>query len=382
MIKILIFAGIDPGSTVGYCILDTQGNIIELGSKKEFSANFLVKFLSSIGTVLVVASDKKRTPYFVRTIATKLGAVCFSTKEDIAVKEKIRVTKHLQYKNSHERDAAASVLLAYENYKSKINEIGRFLQSANREEISEHFIEIGIKHPKYNYKQIIEMIDEESKLQIRKSPVEVIKQEPNRNIINNILRQNNQLTKENLRLRQENRILMNRINKLANWEKPKTDKDLVKIMVFKEKRFHSLQESYQELEKTNRNLKKELDKVINYSLQKDYIFIDYLADLTKIPQTLSEIVVVGDINIYSLHALDTLSKVDLILISLKKINQKTRSILGKKPTLIYWEDLFFDIVSDKAVIKRSDLDNNLQNMNNIDEILAEYKKQRIEELSK
>ena len=48
MEKKLLIAGIDPGTTTAYALLDLKGNIVRVESSKEFNLNTLIKKITDI----------------------------------------------------------------------------------------------------------------------------------------------------------------------------------------------------------------------------------------------------------------------------------------------------------------------------------------------
>lgn len=125
-----IIVGIDPGTTVGICILDFRGNLVKLCSKRNFSVKNIVKFISDFGNVVVVATDVHKIPAAISKISAEIGAVIFSPEQDIEKYYKIKTSREfvsnknedIKIKNAHERAALTAALLAYCYYKNKINQ--------------------------------------------------------------------------------------------------------------------------------------------------------------------------------------------------------------------------------------------------------------------
>ncbi len=111
----LLVAGIDPGTTVGWALLDLEGNLVVSGFQKAFSLDSLVAKLHGFGHIILVGCDKAKVPSFVYGFATKVGAKIFSPRHDLSVSEKRAVTKRYNVKNPHELDALASALFALKN---------------------------------------------------------------------------------------------------------------------------------------------------------------------------------------------------------------------------------------------------------------------------
>ena len=111
--KNLLIVGIDPGITVGYAVLGIDGNLIGLGSSKALDLNSLISEIIKFGRVVLVGTDKFKTPSLVHAFATKLGAEVVNPKEDLKVEEKKESVSDLKHANEHEGDALAAALLAY-----------------------------------------------------------------------------------------------------------------------------------------------------------------------------------------------------------------------------------------------------------------------------
>ncbi|MBU0979608.1 MAG: DUF460 domain-containing protein [Nanoarchaeota archaeon] len=106
----LYILGVDPGTTVGGCLLDLEGRKIAVWSKKEYPLGELIRDVTKHGRVIAVGTDKRKVPAFVRKVATKLGSRVISPRNDLTLEEKRGMGKG---RNSHESDAIASAKLAY-----------------------------------------------------------------------------------------------------------------------------------------------------------------------------------------------------------------------------------------------------------------------------
>ena len=88
----LIIVGIDPGTTIGYAILDMSEtrsvsehaqehlvldmnkNLITTGSSKQLDLNSLLSTITLYGKVIAIGTDKKKTPSLIEKFAAKTGA--------------------------------------------------------------------------------------------------------------------------------------------------------------------------------------------------------------------------------------------------------------------------------------------------------------------
>jgi len=112
MVKLLV-VGVDPGTTTGYAILDIQGNLKKLKSSKRLNLSSLIFEIIREGKVLIVGTDVKYVPSFIKSFANKLGAKLISPEENLRIIEKKRLIGDLKVKNLHERDALAAALFAH-----------------------------------------------------------------------------------------------------------------------------------------------------------------------------------------------------------------------------------------------------------------------------
>ena len=71
--KPLLVVGIDPGTTIGYAVLDLDGNLIKIDSSKHITLSSLISGITAIGKVILVGTDKKAVPGFVKKFAVKGG---------------------------------------------------------------------------------------------------------------------------------------------------------------------------------------------------------------------------------------------------------------------------------------------------------------------
>jgi len=78
-----IIVGIDPGTTLGYAILDVKGNIIETYSSKQHDLGKLIKKVTDKGKVIAVGCDKKNVPSLVEKFSKKVGAKIIKCNHDL-----------------------------------------------------------------------------------------------------------------------------------------------------------------------------------------------------------------------------------------------------------------------------------------------------------
>lgn len=131
----LLIVGIDPGTTLGYAAVDVNGRIVVLRSSRELDRDKAISELNSLGTVLVVATDKAKVPGLVSEVATRLGARVFSPDKDLLVKEKQELAGGYACQTSHEQDALAAALVAFRKYERLFSRIDNFLKEKQRADL-------------------------------------------------------------------------------------------------------------------------------------------------------------------------------------------------------------------------------------------------------
>ncbi len=121
--KIYTIVGIDPGTTTAVAILDLNGNLLDVRSKKDWDYSDVVRHVLSFGKPVVVATDKSNPPEFVLKLKASFQAVLHAPKGDLSLERKKSLTSGYPLLNIHERDALAAALDAYNQHKSKLMNI-------------------------------------------------------------------------------------------------------------------------------------------------------------------------------------------------------------------------------------------------------------------
>src|SRR3989344_1012037 len=133
--KPLIIVGIDPGTTLGYAVLDINGNILDIGSSKDFNLSELISKTIDLGKVIAVGTDKKRIPGFVESFAVKLGAKVISPKEDMSSDFKRNLVQEYETSNDHQQDALASAVFCYNSLKHITEKVYYFAKKHKKEHL-------------------------------------------------------------------------------------------------------------------------------------------------------------------------------------------------------------------------------------------------------
>ncbi len=115
--------GIDPGATVGVAVLDLNGNVLAVKSKKGWSYSEVTEFILSHGKPVVIATDKKLPPEYISKMRASFNCILYCPREDIPVDKKKALTSGRGVSNDHERDALASAMDAYNAYRNKLKNV-------------------------------------------------------------------------------------------------------------------------------------------------------------------------------------------------------------------------------------------------------------------
>lgn len=121
--KPFVIVGIDPGTTTAVALMDLNGNLLDVRSKKGWGLGDVIDYITSIGKPVVIATDKSNPPDQVLKLKASFNAVLWCPKEDMSVEKKRMLSAGYPYLNDHERDAIAVAISAYNSYKNKIKNI-------------------------------------------------------------------------------------------------------------------------------------------------------------------------------------------------------------------------------------------------------------------
>ncbi|BFI73344.1 hypothetical protein YN1_3310 [Nanoarchaeota archaeon] len=116
-----LIAGIDPGTNTALVVIDEEGNIIEKISGKNISNEDIIRYISNLNNVVLIATDKKEIPKSILEISSKLNLGIYSPKRDIDLKTKDKYYTDNKLKNifenNHEFDAYIAAIEALKKVK-------------------------------------------------------------------------------------------------------------------------------------------------------------------------------------------------------------------------------------------------------------------------
>lgn len=124
--------GVDPGTTVAYCLLTLDGRVKTLRSGKGYTRADIIREIYEKGIPVMVASDVPQLPHFVEKIASTVNATIFTPRKPIPVADKQELAREfsdsIRVRNAHERDALTAAVYAYRSVQPKIQQIDRMMQ--------------------------------------------------------------------------------------------------------------------------------------------------------------------------------------------------------------------------------------------------------------
>ena len=282
----LAIVGIDPGTTAAVALLDLEGNIINIQSKKEFSKSEIVNFILSNCKPIIIGTDVTKIPHMVKKIAATFGVKIWSPKEEISSDEKDRLVKNF-YKfslDSHSSDALSAAILTFKKYKELFNHVKSHLKKTGRIRYFEKVLEIVLNEdisvdaalsriiPSKNHRikkytlNIPEKINWEKKAKECQN-ISEIQQKKIENLENYVFKLKSKISS------QENKFKKLRILKKNSdiLETKKTINKLVNKLKSQEKNFIKLNKNLEQCKKEINKVKDILNKIKN-----GWIFVDVI----------------------------------------------------------------------------------------------------------
>jgi len=125
-----LIIGIDPGNTSAVAGFNFNGELELLESRKEFPSDEIIRRIIETGLPVVVASDRKNMPSTVEKIAQSVGARKFEPSEDLSTGRKEKMGEG---DNSHEIDAYASGLYAYNSLRRNIRKVKKLSEKSDKD---------------------------------------------------------------------------------------------------------------------------------------------------------------------------------------------------------------------------------------------------------
>jgi predicted RNase H-like nuclease (RuvC/YqgF family) len=381
-----VIVGIDPGTTSAFAILGFDFKVIAIKSKKEYSLAGIIEDIYKFGNPIIVGTDKKDIPSFIKEFSQKTGAKIYSPKYDTKKGEKLFVVKEKRFidlvKNTHETDALASAIYAYNEYLQLIKKVNAFVEKNNKEELKDKLL---IKVITEN-KNIFDAVSELERIPVKK--IVEVKEYP--------LFEKKELSKEQKEITmlkelteklREEIISLEKENFLLKDKKIDITKKTKNMLSFKENK--ALQ-----LEKQNKLLRKELElkesiiKKLNFFISKstNSVLMKRLKNLgieeyenkkNILNLEKEDILLVDDTSIISENVIRDIKK-KIRIIVYEKAKPIDGFIMIEKDSLRLFETKYFALAEKTSFNKTLELKiaSAKKNVNYLKSIIEDYKRER------
>ena len=361
---VLLVIGVDPGTTLGYAILDDKGAFISSGSGKIISFSELISSIIYFGKPLIVGCDKSPAPSFNEKLAVKVGAKLFYPRQDLLVHEKRALVSAYKQRynaklNVHEQDALAAAVFAFEKHKRFLAKIEKFLKREGKEDLEEDVKLIMMRNEELPLQAALKMAEEKYKKK-EKSSAKPKKRMAEKRISNKQLEELQLkiilLEEKNAKLRRKIKDKDKLIKKLSKRIKSVPREQLVD---FKETRIKHYTKQVKEHTRLARHYEKELKRRDEFiaSLSKG-VLVKKLSDLSldeyKAKSFLNigkdDILLVDNPSSISKKVVDSIKgKVKIIITSRVPRSKEPGFVFLKPDDIIIKESTFFAIAQKKAV---------------------------------
>jgi len=384
--KQLIIVGIDPGTTLGYAILDLNGKLIKIDSAKELDLGSLISKVIYHGKVLAVGTDKQRTPSFVNDFAVKTGGIIISPKEDIKVDEKEKLTREYDFKGDHQKDALASAIFAYKRLKNLFNKIDEFVKTNKKENLKNKIVEIVIKNYGISIKSALDILEKPAENQIIKKIIETKQlREEDFFELNERLRfiedENRLLKSQNSKMKNELKNIQNIRDKISAKPNVISDNKLRGLAKEREIRLNFLSNDLRIKDAELKKINDENKKLLRFlGSTNDNILLKKIDNLGSIEfenkkKTLNikddDVLLVKNPNIISQNVYDSIKEKINIIVYIEKPSKKVMEafnfIFIDAKNLNIEEDSYF------ALVNKKEFEKNIEKDDILKKILREYR---------
>ena len=124
-----LIVGIDPGMYTAVAGIDLEGRLVFVESGRGMDRLSIIELIYRHGIPMLIASDVKPAPDFVRKLASSLHVPLFEAPRDMRVEEKQELVERFLARqglkiqlDSHQRDALAAAIRAYHSLESKLRQ--------------------------------------------------------------------------------------------------------------------------------------------------------------------------------------------------------------------------------------------------------------------
>ncbi len=404
--------GLDAGTNIGIAMINLDGEIIYINSAKNLSRSDLLKILLEFGTPVVVTSDVPSPPQIVKKISSIYNARLYLPEHPYSISEKQHLMRSLppnvSINDSHERDALAAAIKAFNHYKAKITQVEQKIMELP------HYIDgnlvkaLVLRGLNINeaIKKVLPKIPEAvSSHETKESTIDIDKLLKKMQQLRNEF---NELSEKFEQVLSENRYLKFKISELEDYIKysqTKTYRNIRKdrLITKLNHKIRALEESLHELEGENAQLRgslEQLKRIENSYIRGDVLPAKIVSSFTKDAiLKIEDLIGIrrGDILFFNDASGGGVSTVDYLY------NKKIRAvILNGNPThlsferlielripFIFSSDISYEIINNIAYIDRNIFEEQLErslhfienehkkrNEKRILDIIEEYRRSR------
>jgi predicted RNase H-like nuclease (RuvC/YqgF family) len=381
----LLIIGVDPGTTLGYAILNDKGEFITSGSGKEFTMSELINSIISFGRPLVVGCDKNPPPWFAESLAVKLGAKLSFPKQDLLVSEKRELVRNYEVKlNAHEVDALASAVYALEKHRHFFAKIERFIEEKDKKEFEEAVKLIMVRNENLPLEASLAMAEQKDKERIIENPRQIVKETEKSAFSEKMLRE---MQEKIILLEEENRSLKYLIGEKDGLIKKLSKRVLSspkeELVDYKEKRIKHYTKQLKENTRLIQHYEKEFRRKDEFLIAlKNKVLVKKLNDLSwdefsskkflEIHQ--GDIIFVNNPGSISQKVVDELKGKVRIIITSNVPKRGDDAFVFLKPEGIITKEL-----GNFAIAEKNALEEALKKRDLLKNIVEEYKKERKKE---
>ena len=279
-----LIIGIDPGTTSAFAALDFNFSLLLTVSKRDFSMSEMISSIICLGDPLIIGTDKKEIPSFIKSISQKFGAKVITPRYDLKKGEKKRIVHNYHFsrftKNAHETDALASAIYAFNEYKPLIKKIRTHLEKEEKINLLDDIFELVILE-EVSIHKAISLMESNGQEIIKKIKKKRTRQLTPPKELSPEQKQIMFLKSQNIRYRQEIGRLGSELA-LHKEKKVDLDREAKKMLSFKEKRILYFEKQIKLLNKENKSLKEEIDGLTGFiSVMNGSVLIKKLKSLSR-----------------------------------------------------------------------------------------------------
>lgn len=387
----IIIAGIDPGTTSAYAVLDIKGNVIETKSSRGLCLNLMIAEITKLGKVIAVGTDKAKIPGVIEAFSSKTGSAIIGPGEDLKVEVKKELALAKDAKDTHQMDALASALFAYKSLSPLISRIERFAEENSKADIAEKIMEmvitrgISIKHAAY----ILEHPEKEDAAIVKKVIEEKKLEQKDFFILSNKLRtaerENDFLKEQNKRLARQMKLANSTYDSLARKASAmQPDKKSQELLSNRDKRIKIFGFEMMKKDSEIGKLKKEIMELNGILSQSNNSYVikkldnlgmhEYERKKGIIRLTKGDFLLVHEPNIFNERVVSLLKGGIKAVCHVKELSAQAKNLpfvfLDCSGVRLH-ESAYF------AIADKKDIDCLFQKSNMIEKVIAEYKEKRV-----